>query len=126
MKFRIAICGICLLGCTVLIGCGPKETELQRWVYLQKQKLPLQVDQNTDFVDCQAGENEVIYIYEVHGVSESEFSKVTESVRMSVLGNIEVNRSELTDLIDAKIVMTFVYRTRTGKELYRFSVKPGE
>ena len=58
--------------CLIISGCGDPQTQLEQAVTIISKDVPQKLDAVTTMVKVEAGKMEIIYTYEINGVTDDE------------------------------------------------------
>lgn len=122
----------CLIGLGLLLtavaGCDRFSVQKQLEQYVADQKangsLPRRISDRLTLVDIQAGDHELIQIFDVKGPRE-EIEKKRDEMKSQLLTELKRNQASIQNLIQYQVVMTFRYRhAASGEVLHEFQVEP--
>jgi len=111
---------------TLLVGCEAvdPQAELEKASAAIAEKLPLTIDEHTTLLEVQAEDLEVVYLYEVTGLTDEELQERIETLKETAKTHLAANKPALTFFARYKIPLTYVCRNEAGDEMVRFSIAP--
>lgn len=92
-----------------------------------KPELPLKINEYVTWVDAQAGQDELIYLYEMRGVDESKIDKesVIPKAKMSLITFLK-GQKDAEVFFKRNISLRIVFRNEDGDHLFSFAVSRGD
>ncbi|MEC9093444.1 MAG: hypothetical protein VX438_12100 [Planctomycetota bacterium] len=111
-----------------LSGCQQFSVQSQLEKYAEQQredkKIPRKITNTLTLIDIQTGDKELIQIFTIKG-PKGKIHKKIENLESDILTELKKNKSQIKQLSDYKIMMTFKYLHDPSNEvLHVFQVKP--
>lgn len=107
-------------------GCGVRqdfngnhEVEIMDFITSQKEKLPKQVDINTDWVDIKTESNKIIYVYKLRMdyVSKNDILRIKNYYNYG-RKNIEICNL-VNNIFDGDIIYEYLYLNSSNKFIFK-------
>ncbi len=120
---------VALLAVLVLSGCpqvSDPQTELEKAVKDLQKRLPWKVDEYTTCKEIRAGDLEIIYVYEVSGIADSNIKSNAATLKQGVAQGLKANIGSLRPYVKHDIAMKYVYKNKKGEELVSFTLHPAK
>ena len=113
-----------LLLVSVLINsCNNNQELIEENVSETRKTLPLSLDDNTTWIDVQAGENAFIYIYKLSGKTDDSFISSKDQIKSQIILTLKQNNQKgVKDLLKRGIHFDYIWQNNQGKELFRFTI----
>lgn len=108
-------------GIRVLMSGGSIAKQLKKAEVELNKSCPKMIDEITRMDKVVAGERDITYHYTIIGVEDADMLNAKETLIQNTTNILRTN-PDTKKLLDKKIIMSYVYKSQSGKQLFSFSV----
>ena len=119
--FRLVI--ITFLSLFILFSCSKSnEAIINEEVEKTKVRLPAEINQHTTWIDIKAGQNEIVFIYEIKGVDQSVIDdKIIAESKEKTISGLRTQKN-VEKFFKRNINFTFIYLDEEKNELMNITI----
>jgi hypothetical protein len=118
---RVVIVFVLLL---MVASCSKSNDEvINDSVRKMKAGLPLKTHEYVTWIDVKAGQDEIIYLYEIHGIDQSKIDKDTMIPKLKSFMILYLKSQKDSErLFKRNISLKFVFQNEAGDELFNCNI----